>query len=212
METDIHIVGPRKLQNKFMASFLQRTTGLKCTCSRDQDLNPVVDQKHDRSFLILLDCLGNDLGRFWIGLGVGLNARHNKCLIALFNVSPLRELEYEAIKRGVRGIFFENDPPDMFTKGVPGILKGELWFSREALIECLLRAEDSKKPLRQMDTPLTLRQTDILLMVASGLRNAEIAERLCISQYTVKAHLHNIYGKICVPNRFQAAIWASKNF
>lgn len=212
METDVYIVGPRKLQNKLMASFLQRTTGLKCACSTDSDLSPVVDKKHDRAFLILFDCLGSDLGKFWIGLGVGVNSRHNKCLIALFNASPHRKLEYEAINRGVRGIFLDNDPPDVLAKGLPAILKGELWFSRETLVECLLREEDSKKPLRQTDTSLTLRQTEILIMVASGLRNPEIAERLCISQHTVKAHLHNIYGKIDVPNRFQAAIWASKNF
>jgi DNA-binding CsgD family transcriptional regulator len=212
METDVHIVGPRKLQNKLMASFLQGATGLECTCNRDLDLNLVVHKKHDRAFLILLDCLGSDLGRFWIGLGVGLSSRRNKCLIALFNASHHRELEYEAINRGVRGIFFDNDPPDVLAKGVPAILKGELWFSREALVECLLREEDSKKPLRETDTSLTLRQSEILMMVASGFRNPEIAERLCISEHTVKAHLHNIYGKIDVPNRFQAAIWASKNF
>jgi LuxR family transcriptional regulator of csgAB operon len=212
METDVYIVGPRKLQNKLMAAFLQRTTGLKCISSTDSDLSPVVDKKHDRAFLILFDCLGNDLRKFWIGLGVGLNSRRNKCLTALFNASRHRELEYEAINRGVRGIFFDNDPPDVLAKGLPAILKGELWFSREALVECLLREEDSKKHLREMDTSLTLRQTEILIMVASGLQNPEIAERLCISQHTVKAHLHNIYGKIDVPNRFQAAIWASKNF
>jgi DNA-binding CsgD family transcriptional regulator len=212
MEADVHILGSRKLQNKLMASFLQRTTGLKCACSRDPDLNPVVDKKHDRPFLILLDCLESDLGGFWIGLGIGLNSRRYKCLTALFNVSPNKELEYEAVSRGVRGIFFENDPPDLLAKGVPAILKGELWFSREALIKCLLRAKDSQKPSRQIDSLLTLRETEILILVASGLRNFDIAERLCVSQCTVKVHLHNIYGKIDVPNRFQAAIWASKNF
>ena len=212
METDVHIVSPRNLQSKLMASFLQRTTGLKCTCSRDSDLNPAVDKKNDRPFLVLWDCLGCGLDEFWIGLGIGLNSRLDKCLTALFNVSPHRELEYEAISRGVRGIFFENDPPDMLNKGVLAILKGELWFSRETLIECLLRAKDAKTPLRQMHIDLTHRETEILSMVASGLQNSEVAEMLCISQYTVKAHLHNIYGKIDVPNRFEAAIWASKNF
>jgi len=211
MEADVHILGSRKLQNKLMATFLQRATGLKCTCRSDSDLNPVVDKEHDRPFLILLDCLGEDIDWFWIGLCIGVNSRRSKCFVALFNATPDKGLECEAIKQGAKGIFFEDDPPDLMAKGVLAILKGELWFSREALIEWLARAEDFKKSTAQTPLPLTFRQMEILTMAVSGIRNPEIAEKLCISQCTVKAHLHNIYRKIDVPNRFQAAIWACKN-
>lgn len=212
MDIDVHIMGPRKLQNRLMVSFLQRTTGLKCTYGTDLDLSSVLDKKNDRPFLILWDCLESDFDNLWIQLGVGLNTRHKASLNALFNVRPHTELEYEALSRGVRGIFFKNDPPDMFVKGVPAILKGELWFSREALIKCLLRAKDSQEPLKQADTPLTFRETEVLTMVACGLPNPDIARKLCISQSTVKNHLYNIYGKIDVSNRFQATVWASENF
>jgi len=211
MEADVHILGPRKLQNKLMATFLQRATGLKCTHRSDSDLNPVLDKEHDRPFLILLDCLGRDIDWFWIGLCVGVNSRRNKCFVALFNATRDKGLECEAIKQGAKGIFFEDDPLDLMAKGVLAILKGELWFSREALIEWLVRAENSKNRVGQTQEPLTFRQMEILTMAVSGIRNPEIAEKLCISQCTVKAHLHNIYRKIDVPNRFQAAIWACKN-
>jgi LuxR family transcriptional regulator of csgAB operon len=48
-------------------------------------------------------------------------------------------------------------------------------------------------------------------MVASGASNGEIADALNISYHTVKTHLNNIYKKIDTPNRFQAALWATKN-
>ena len=58
---------------------------------------------------------------------------------------------------------------------------------------------------------LTQRQAEILAQVAVGNTNDEIADRLCISPHTVKTHLYNIFRKINVPNRIQAALWAAKN-
>ena len=49
-------------------------------------------------------------------------------------------------------------------------------------------------------------------MIAAGAGNDEIAEGLYISIHTVKTHIYNIYNKIKVPNRIQAALWAAKNF
>jgi DNA-binding CsgD family transcriptional regulator len=48
-------------------------------------------------------------------------------------------------------------------------------------------------------------------MIITGLKNEEIANRLYISAHTVKTHIYNIFKKINVPNRLQAALWAAKN-
>ena len=58
---------------------------------------------------------------------------------------------------------------------------------------------------------LTQRENEVLTMVAVGATNEEIADRLCISPHTVKTHVYNIFKKINVPNRLQAAFWAAKN-
>ena len=60
-------------------------------------------------------------------------------------------------------------------------------------------------------TILTPRQTEILALVAVGATNEQIADKLCISPQTVKSHLYNIFKKINVPNRVQAALWAAKH-
>lgn len=60
-------------------------------------------------------------------------------------------------------------------------------------------------------TILTPREIEILTMVASGAKNEEIANELYISPNTVKTHIYNIFKKINVPNRLQAALWAVKN-
>lgn len=57
------------------------------------------------------------------------------------------------------------------------------------------------------DTPLTQRETEILTLVAAGKRNREIAATLHITIHTVETHLSNIYGKLAIRTRTEAARW-----
>ena len=57
---------------------------------------------------------------------------------------------------------------------------------------------------------LTPRETEIVQMVAQGLRNRIIGERLSISEGTVKIHLHNIYEKVKVNGRLELVLWAQE--
>ena len=65
-----------------------------------------------------------------------------------------------------------------------------------------------KKPLRDAESPLTRRETQVLRHVALGLSNKEIGQSLGISIETVKEHVQNILRKISVNDRTQAAVWA----
>ena len=58
---------------------------------------------------------------------------------------------------------------------------------------------------------MTEREQQVLSVIAKGATNQEISAHLKISQHTVKTHIYNIYQKINVPNRLQAALWASQN-
>jgi len=59
--------------------------------------------------------------------------------------------------------------------------------------------------------PLTQREQEILGKISQGASNKEISQELCISPHTVKTHLHNIFKKINVKGRLQAALWAASN-
>ena len=67
-----------------------------------------------------------------------------------------------------------------------------------------------KIPFQEKNGNLTLREKEILTLMASGYRNKTIADDLKISPYTVKTHICRIYKKTNANNRFQAELWALK--
>ena len=207
----IYIFGPLKLQNELLVSYLEKNTGMDCEYWRKQKITSIPDRKDIRSSLILLDCYDNDMDSLWIKLDLSFFSTRHECYVALFNVNIKKRLEKEAVKRNVRGIFYNGDPPEILTKGVKAILEGELWFSRMVLEKILIDEIRYNEKYRNANSALTPREKEILIMVASGEANEDIADHLCISPHTVKTHVYNIYNKITVPNRIQAALWASKN-
>jgi LuxR family transcriptional regulator of csgAB operon len=79
------------------------------------------------------------------------------------------------------------------------------------MIQCILEETDEDISSKRANEILTSRQTEILAQVAVGASNDEIADRLSVSPHTVKTHLYNIFKKIKVTNRLQAALWAAKH-
>jgi DNA-binding CsgD family transcriptional regulator len=212
IRSEIHILGPNKLQNALMASYLESETGLPCSYSKDMNLSCAL-KGGDRS-LVFWDCSGSIVENLLTQLDTGSESGCAGILPALFNAALDRKaykVHREAVIRGVRGIFFEDDPPEVFAKGVSVILKGEHWLSRDFLNKCVLETMDVIGSSQETRPRLTTREKELLLLLASGASNEEIAHKLCISYHTVKSHLNNIYKKIQAENRLQAAFWASRN-
>jgi len=207
----IHIIGPRRFQNELMVFFLERQTGAECIASGDVRHIPIIDDKDTRqSSLILLDCLEKDIDTYLVELessGENILYRH---LVALFNVSYYLGIEEKALMKGVRGVFYEKDTLEQFPKGIHAIFNGELWASRGIMTKTILEHRDTDIVSKKDATILTPREIEILTMLAVGAKNEDIADELFISPNTVRTHLYNIFKKINVPNRLQAALWAAK--
>ena len=75
----------------------------------------------------------------------------------------------------------------------------------------ILEDRRPRRPFKTHASVLTRREIEILTKAASGATNTEIANELYISSHTVKSHLYNIYKKIEVSNRIEAALWAAEN-
>jgi len=208
----VYIVGPRKLQNEAIASCLERESGDQCFVLGDINHIPPDDPK-DSSLqrLVLLDCQGKDKKRLLAELRPYLSQRGFANHIALFNVSRDQGIEQSCVPEGIRGFFYEEDQLEIFLKGVKAVREGDWWLSREVMIKCILEGTDEDIASRRGSEILTPRQIGVLALVAVGATNDEIAERLCVSPHTVKTHLYNVFKKIKVTNRLQAALWAAKH-
>jgi LuxR family transcriptional regulator, positive regulator of biofilm formation len=205
----VYIIGPRHLQNALLAYYLEKETG--CPCSEDMDSDRLgreagswVDPR-----IILRDSTGIDPLNPWFGLGIGAKSKNTKCILVLFNHPPNMGYEKKLAELGVRGVFYESDPLGRFKKGIPAILEGELWFSRDVMIQSFVKPFE--RAISTSDLTLTKREKEILLLIAAGASNDEVAQQLYISLHTVKNHVSRIYNKLKVDNRLQAALWAASH-
>jgi DNA-binding NarL/FixJ family response regulator len=200
LEPQVHIIGPLKFQNKLMAWYLQENTGLTCAYSKNLNAESFSGPSGKKTCLILLSTI-----RSFFDSG------NKGYYIAIFNMPTGQPFGNDLVKKGVRGIFYNSDPLPNLAKGVPAILNGELWYSRKDLMKCLLDSDGDNEFALERRSLLTSREKEILILIASGISNTQIADKLNISRNTVKTHLYNIYNKIKVPNRLQAALWAAKH-
>lgn len=209
LRTSVHVIGRNRLQNDLLVAFLKQETGLSCTSCESLKDAPIADNGPGHTHLVLVDSQTGDAASLCEGTPIAIHTDHNRCLFALCNVEPDVEIERQALDRGLRGVFYNNAPLSILSKGVQAILNGELWYSRKTLAQCL----HSTIPARIRSEPpvdLTFREKEIINGVASGASNQDIAEHLNISINTVKTHIYNIYKKLNVSNRLQASIWAAK--
>ena len=207
----IFIIGENKLQNDLLLSFLKNETGCDGQCvKRMETLTFVQKKENDVTQFFLLDWTSVNEENIWSEIDSWRCKNSCQSFFAFCNVDAKMEIEKLALENKIRGIFYNNDPPHIIPKGISAILNGDLWYSRKSLTKCILENNHSNNQAAH-DTDadlLTVREKEVLALLASGYRNQQIADELCISIHTVTTHTYNIYHKINVTNRLQATLWA----
>jgi DNA-binding NarL/FixJ family response regulator len=112
----------------------------------------------------------------------------------------------DAIDAGAVGYLLKDAEPEELIRGLQAAARGESPLAPKAA-QALVAARAEQ----QSDPELTPREREVLALLAHGLPNKLIARRLDISEKTVKAHLTNIFQRIGVTDRTQAALWAQKH-
>jgi DNA-binding NarL/FixJ family response regulator len=116
---------------------------------------------------------------------------------------------YGALKAGARGFLLKDSGPDLLAQAVHAAAAGDALIapSVTARLLCAFVDVPTTEPAQPVD-PLTDREEEVLLTVARGRTNAEIADELTISLSTVKTHLASLMMKLGARNRVELAMWA----
>jgi DNA-binding NarL/FixJ family response regulator len=118
-----------------------------------------------------------------------------------------RERILEALDAGAVGYLLKDLAPDELHRGIQAAARGESPLAPKAAHAVLTARSEAAKP----SVELSVREREVLGLVAEGLPNKLIARRLEISEKTVKAHLTRVFQQIGVTDRTQAALWAQRH-
>jgi len=113
----------------------------------------------------------------------------------------------EAIKAGALGYILKDSSPDELVDGIREVAKGEPYL-HSSFTRILMKDVSSGGSEESDKDALSDRELDVLILLAQGLSNQDIADRLMVSVATVRFHVTNIFNKLQVENRTQAALYA----
>lgn len=131
---------------------------------------------------------------------------------ALMNVEDDLNLSQLAALPGVCGLFARDVSPEQFVRGIQSIREGDYWLPRHVLCAHLDNTRQQHTPAAALShIKLSPKERKLLSLLSQGCSNEVIANRLAISPHTVKTHFYNLYRKLQVRNRVQAATWAQQH-
>ena len=151
-----------------------------------------------------------------------LQAVRNKTRVIVLTASDDKNEFVQAMKLGTSGIVLKQTATELLIKSIRKVHAGEIWLDSHttaAVIRQFVSEEQqqtapppTQAPQRERErSPLSQREREIVALVAQGFKNKEMAEKMFISEQTVKSHLHNIFDKLGVSDRLELALYAIHN-
>ena len=137
----------------------------------------------------------------------------NPIAVVVITTFDLDEYVYAALKAGARGFLLKDAGPDLLAQAIRAAARGDALIAPSVTARLLATFARSRadRSRAQPPDPLTDREEEVLISVARGRSNAEIADELHISLSTVKAHIASLMTKLDARNRVEIAIWAHEN-
>lgn len=192
--------------------------GLKSLLELDGDIKVIAEAVDGQDCLTKLETIHPDVLLLDINMPVmnglevlkNLKLRNNKVKVLILTVHNEVEYLLKAIEIGVNGYVLKDSESALLKKAILSIANGENFIQPNLIpalnAKMIEKSEDSLKLHN-----LTGREIEVLKLLALGMYNKEVAESLEISERTVKNHVSNIFKKLDVTDRTQAAVFAIRN-
>jgi len=196
--------------------------GLRKLLNLEDDIDVVAEACDGRELLeviheakpdvILLDLRMPNLD----GLGALQTLQHtgSKARVIILTASEDKNEFVQAMKLGCSGIVLKQTSADLIVKSIRKVHSGEIWLDSHTTAAVMRQfaspaeiAAAGGGRVRER-SPLSTREREIVGLVAQGFKNKEMAEKMFISEQTVKNHLHNIFDKLGVSDRLELALYA----
>ncbi|TQE40474.1 response regulator [Streptomyces ipomoeae] len=141
-----------------------------------------------------------------------ITAEHPHIRVLVLTTFDLDEYVYEALRAGASGFLLKDASADQLAEAVRVVAAGDALLApgitRRLIAEFSRLGTAPRALLKDRVGDLTERETEVLALIAQGLSNAEIAERLVVAEQTVKTHVGRILVKLGLRDRTQAAVFA----
>jgi len=139
--------------------------------------------------------------------GTGVEHPVTVLVVTTFN---LDEYVYEALRAGASGFLLKDAPADQLLHGIRTVASGASLLAPEVTRRLVGRFAERIRPTAQTEqnSPLSPREQEVLRLIADGLSNGEIADKLVLSHETVKTHVSRILTKLGLRDRVQAVVYA----
>ena len=151
------------------------------------------------------------------GLSVLQNLRESgrKTRVIVLTASDDKNEFVQAMKLGCSGIVLKQTATELIVKSIRKVYGGEIWLDSHTTAAVMRQfASPADQMVSSVNgkgrerSPLSTREREIVQLVAQGYKNKEMAEKMFISEQTVKNHLHNIFDKLGVSDRLELALYA----
>ena len=148
-----------------------------------------------------------------------IQTRAPRSKVVLFAAPEHKDEFVEAMKLGCCGILLKDAAPSLIEKSIQKVHAGEIWLDSTTTAAVIRQfaspsefpaAHGNGKPNRER-AQLSQREREIIVLIAQGYKNKEIAEKMFITEQTVKNHLHNVFDKLGVSDRLELALYAIHN-
>lgn len=206
------LLSENSLQDSLLVGAIQRQVRVRCQLATLDNWRSLLRRlkraRHPALLLVDVNCLESSQ---LDDLLVDAAQPSQSVQVALMNVKPGDWPEERARWVPVNGLFYQSTTRRLLFRGVRALLDGELWLPRHLTQQLL---QDMRQPLfsaEVMNIRLTPRERQLLRQISRGGSNRAIADTLNLSPHTVKTHLTNLYDKLGVGNRVEAANWARRS-